>query len=366
MSSVSISLGDVTMNANIIQVEYDQLDQISNRFTNQAETIKQVQIHFRDLMAELQEGGWKGISAQTFFSQMSDLILPALTRLQDALTEANHVALQIIQVMQQAEEEASGFFRTEAWWDKVRGVVNEIVDAADALDDLLPIPMAILIAASLEMGTTYGGQVLVKVPGWVRTLGLGRHWVKGFAGLSENLTHIKASNLATHISRGATKLPLISKIIIAGQGVMAVSNTWTDHAAEYSGYDTSRKITAMGVDAGVSLLPVAGEVAGGMAGVVGGAKLGAAIGTLITPGLGTAVGAVIGGAIGGFAGDWVGGEIGDAVQGGIINVGWRDQAIETIDSHVAQPIADGINSVIDTVRDFKMPEINLPKLNFGF
>ncbi|GJM41566.1 MAG: hypothetical protein DHS20C20_18480 [Ardenticatenaceae bacterium] len=365
---------------NIIQVQYDKLQDIAQQFEKQATTISELNQAVRNQADNLQTQ-WVGQGSTAFFREMEAVVYPTGRRLEDALREAQRVTTDICAIMQQAEEEASAPFRggaasgtisdgttgsgsgtssggseSNSLWDKIRSIANDIVDAADSVDDFLPIPMALLIAKGLRMGSTYGGQVLVN----------GSKWVKGLAGLSENLTHIKASNLAAHIGKGAKKLPVISAIITTAQGALAVADTWTENWEEYGTFDTPRKITAMGVDATLALTPVAAEVAGGMAGVAGGAKLGAAIGTLITPGIGTAVGAVIGGALGGFAGDWIGGQAGDAVKDGIINSGLRDQAIDIIDNNIAQPIANGINSAIDAVRDFELPKFSLPELSFGF
>ncbi|MAU01210.1 MAG: hypothetical protein CL608_29045 [Anaerolineaceae bacterium] len=370
------------MKPDIIQVQYDKLQNIAQQFGQQADAIAALNQKVRNQAENLQTQ-WVGQGSTTFFREMETVVYPAGNRLTDALADAQRVTLDICAVMQQAEEEAAAPFRGGAvngpeaggptghdsraasggLWRKILDVAGNIVDAVGTA---VPASMALIVAASLKMGSTYPGQVLVSVPDWVKMLGINKRWVKGMAGLSENLTHIKASNMAAHLGKFSKKLPLISGIIAAAQGAIAVANVWTENWEEYGTYNNPRKITAMGVDAAISLTPSVGEAAGGMAGAVGGAKLGAVLGSMVAPGIGTAVGTVIGGAFGAIAGSMAGDAAGTAAKSSMIDAGWRDKAIDTIDKNIAQPVANKINDAIDTVRNLEMPQFSLPELNFGF
>ncbi len=99
------------MGKDIIQAEYDQLNRISWRFTAQAEGIQQMRTQLRNKLRDLQNGGWIGHGSDAFFSEMNGLVLPAVTRLQEALSEASRVTTQIIRIMQEAEKEAASKFR---------------------------------------------------------------------------------------------------------------------------------------------------------------------------------------------------------------------------------------------------------------
>ncbi len=367
------------MGSAIIQVKYDAVEKIAARFGREAEQVEEMNGRVQRAIQPLQDGGWAGEGSAAFFAEMEQDIFPAVHRLSNALTEAQRVTLEICTIMRQAEEDASAPFRSNpidepvpnkeaggdgagsaankspGLWDRILSVSDSIVDAIDQIDDIAPIPAAMILASMLKAGLTYGGQTLVYGP----------KWLKDLAGVSSNLTHIKASNMAAHITKRAV---VFSALIATAQGVVGVAKTWTEHWDEYKSYnDTSKQVSAMTVDAGLALLPVAAETLGGIGGTIGGAKLGAVVGTFIGgPGLGTAAGAIIGGAVGGFAGDWIGGAAGNWAKDGIISAGGREWATNTFDKHVAQPVADGISYMADKIRDFELPSFSLPRMNFSF
>ncbi len=99
------------MGKEIIQAEYDQLHTISARFTQHAAQIHQQRAQLRTKLRDLQDGGWIGRGSQAFFSEMNGLVLPAVSRLHEVLSEASRVTLTIIEIMQEAEREAARKFR---------------------------------------------------------------------------------------------------------------------------------------------------------------------------------------------------------------------------------------------------------------
>ena len=94
-----------------IQADYDRLEQIANQFANQSQAIQQMLQSTKGAMDPLQGGGWIGRGSDAFFSEMQGEVLPASERLQEALDEAGRVTKQIVQIVKQAEEEASSPFR---------------------------------------------------------------------------------------------------------------------------------------------------------------------------------------------------------------------------------------------------------------
>lgn len=97
--------------AEVIRVDYEALSKIASRFQNEAEAIQQVLQMVRGAMTPLQDGGWIGQGSDAFFNEMESDIIPAMSRLTDALTQAGGVSRQIAEVMQSAEEEAGSPFR---------------------------------------------------------------------------------------------------------------------------------------------------------------------------------------------------------------------------------------------------------------
>jgi WXG100 family type VII secretion target len=66
-----------------------------------------MQAQYDDLIGQ---GNWIGRGSQAFAQEMTDLIFPAIVRLQEALREARSVTEQVAQITQDAEDEASARF----------------------------------------------------------------------------------------------------------------------------------------------------------------------------------------------------------------------------------------------------------------
>jgi WXG100 family type VII secretion target len=96
--------------ADEVKADYDQLEQIANRFANQAEEINDMIQQVNSSMEKL-EPDWIGRGSEAFFREMRGEVLPAVRRLHQALHEANKVTKDISQTMKQADEEASSPFR---------------------------------------------------------------------------------------------------------------------------------------------------------------------------------------------------------------------------------------------------------------
>ncbi|MCA9934555.1 MAG: WXG100 family type VII secretion target [Ardenticatenaceae bacterium] len=92
----------------IIQVNYEDLDEIARRFTQQADDTERLQQQIQGRYSVLENGGWAGQGANAFFAEMESELFPALKRLQDALESGKITTQEIIQLFQAAEEEASG------------------------------------------------------------------------------------------------------------------------------------------------------------------------------------------------------------------------------------------------------------------
>lgn len=96
--------------AEIIEANYEALDQVSARFMQQSESAEQMLQNVRTHMESLQ-GEWIGEGSDAFFAEMCDEILPACDRLVQALQAGSEVTRQAATVMLNAEEEASGAFQ---------------------------------------------------------------------------------------------------------------------------------------------------------------------------------------------------------------------------------------------------------------
>jgi WXG100 family type VII secretion target len=93
-----------------IRADYQQLEQISQRFANQAQAVQQTAMNVSRSMQKLQ-GNWVGRGSNAFFREMEGVVIPGVKRLFAALQEASTKTRQIAQTVKQAEEEASGLFK---------------------------------------------------------------------------------------------------------------------------------------------------------------------------------------------------------------------------------------------------------------
>jgi WXG100 family type VII secretion target len=98
------------MTADIIQADYEALDQIANRFLRQAELTQQMQNRLQNQIDHLTDTGWEGQAATAFRQEMEGELLPAWQRLHHALEASHQTTLQITHVLRTAEEEAAALF----------------------------------------------------------------------------------------------------------------------------------------------------------------------------------------------------------------------------------------------------------------
>ena len=94
-----------------IQADYQQLEQVANKFAQQAQSSAQMIQSVKGSMSKLENGGWIGRGSQAFFSEMNGKVMPAAQRLQNALTEASRATKEISNTVKQAEEDACSPFR---------------------------------------------------------------------------------------------------------------------------------------------------------------------------------------------------------------------------------------------------------------
>lgn len=98
-----------------IRANYDQLENVASRLASQSQQIQTMLQKVKGSMSKLENGGWIGQGADAFFNEMTNVVLPATTRLQNVLQEASATTKNISQTMKQAEEEAAAPFKQEAF-----------------------------------------------------------------------------------------------------------------------------------------------------------------------------------------------------------------------------------------------------------
>lgn len=99
------------MSNDVIRVDYEALAKIAERFGAEADIVGEMDGRVRQAVGALRNGGWEGEGSAAFFAEMDGMMFPAVTWLTSALEEAQKVTLEIVRVMQEAEEEAARPFR---------------------------------------------------------------------------------------------------------------------------------------------------------------------------------------------------------------------------------------------------------------
>jgi WXG100 family type VII secretion target len=94
-----------------VRASYDELEQVSQRFMRAQQEIQQMLQSVRQAMEPLENGSWIGRGFDSFSREMRGEVLPAVTRLQNALGEAANTTKSISQTMKDADEEAASPFR---------------------------------------------------------------------------------------------------------------------------------------------------------------------------------------------------------------------------------------------------------------
>lgn len=101
------------MNTSVVQVQYEELEAIARRFASQAEAGQEMRQLLKQRMEALRAGGWIGRGADAFMAEMTDVVLPAVQRLTDALHEGDTATGRIVQMLRAAEQEAASQFSVD-------------------------------------------------------------------------------------------------------------------------------------------------------------------------------------------------------------------------------------------------------------
>lgn len=92
------------------RADYNQLNQIANVFNQQSDAIQGMTNNLKSCVEQLRGRDWVGKGADKFINEWDSSVLPTLTRLQRALSQASSTTKKIAQVWKQAEEQSSGCF----------------------------------------------------------------------------------------------------------------------------------------------------------------------------------------------------------------------------------------------------------------
>ncbi len=94
-----------------IQINYDDMQSVSTKFSNQADVIAQMKQQIQSKMDALTNGGWIGQGANTFSTEMDEKVMPTIQKLHDSLEAAAFLTGQIMDHFHQVEQDASALFK---------------------------------------------------------------------------------------------------------------------------------------------------------------------------------------------------------------------------------------------------------------
>ncbi|MCU0498807.1 MAG: WXG100 family type VII secretion target, partial [Anaerolineae bacterium] len=95
------------MSSAVIQVQYEQLEQIARSFTQINTTLTTHHRRFKQTCEQLKTHGWEGEGADEFFKEVEETVLPRVQRLLSALEQSAQAVRQISDTMADAEDSAA-------------------------------------------------------------------------------------------------------------------------------------------------------------------------------------------------------------------------------------------------------------------
>ncbi len=104
-----------------VRGNHDELKQIATLFGQEADATQRTIAALRQRKDVLQGGDWIGQSARAFYGEMDSALLPAMTRLQRALAQAQNVTHKIAAALRQCEADAARQLRDREGFDGQAG-----------------------------------------------------------------------------------------------------------------------------------------------------------------------------------------------------------------------------------------------------
>jgi WXG100 family type VII secretion target len=206
------------MSADVIQTQYDQLEQIAARFGRQAEATAQTTSRVQQSLRGLQAGGWEGRGAAAFFGEMERSVLPSMQRLADAMVQSQKVTSQIKAIMQEAEREASQPFRGGPVADYGGG---QAVSSAPVGAGVMAIGVAVPGPISGFVGAI--GQGTAAIGGWIGGAASGAWgWIQDHRNEVALGAAVVAAGVAV-VATGGLAAPIIAGAVAAGGVTLAIN-----------------------------------------------------------------------------------------------------------------------------------------------
>lgn len=89
-----------------IEINYEEIKKVGKQFGQRGDQMQKLVKTLEGQIGNLRSGGWIGVGANAFYAEMDNDVLPAMTRLFQALEEAESTLQRISSAFENAEEEA--------------------------------------------------------------------------------------------------------------------------------------------------------------------------------------------------------------------------------------------------------------------
>ncbi len=203
--------------------------------------------------------------------------------------------------------------------DRILTVNQEIRRVIRLGEWLAPLGAATVIGLSLRPGMKYAGEVIINLPNWLKHI-KGLREFREMVMLPGHFNHFKAANLPSHMLKWGIVM-----------SIPVIASKWMTDFAEYRG---TRLVSAVVVDAALTLAPVATSFIAAQV-ITWGAT---ALGTVLLPGLGTTAGFAVGTAAASLI---LGTAASVGTQWAIDRYGVREKAIDVVERKL-QSIVQGV------------------------
>lgn len=95
-----------------IRMQYTDMGQAAQALSQEGQNVQTLSNQLKSQTEGLHNNGWKGRGADAFFKEMEGIILPAMSKLNNALEQSADTINKIHQIFLNAEQEAAQLFKT--------------------------------------------------------------------------------------------------------------------------------------------------------------------------------------------------------------------------------------------------------------
>lgn len=88
----------------LFRLDYDILKNIGGSFRGQETAVQQTTQKLSSVIEQLRGGDWIGEGATAFYNEMDGEVIPAMKRLQKAMSEGDRVSKEIERLQREAEQ----------------------------------------------------------------------------------------------------------------------------------------------------------------------------------------------------------------------------------------------------------------------